>query len=87
MNYILHLTDDCNLNCKYCYEKDKYNHNKLSFENIKFVIDSEVREKSKFVGISFYGGEPLLQKDTIYQTVEYIKKLKCKTKIIELIKL
>ena len=80
MNYILHLTDDCNLNCKYCYEKDKYKHNKLSFENIKFVIDNEVNQKSKFVGISFYGGEPLLKKETIYKTIEYIKKLKCKTK-------
>lgn len=80
MNYILHLTDDCNLNCKYCYEKDKYKHNKLSFENIKIVIDNEVKQKSKFVGISFYGGEPLLEKETIYKTIEYIKKLKCKTK-------
>ena len=80
MNYVLHLTDDCNLNCKYCYEKDKYKHRKLSFENIKLVIDRETQQNSKFVGISFYGGEPLLEKDTIFKIVEYTNKLKTKTK-------
>lgn len=80
MNYTLHLTDDCNLNCKYCYEKNKYKHNRLSFENIKSVIDDEIKQKSKFVGITFYGGEPLLEKQTIYKVIEYTKKLKSKTK-------
>lgn len=82
MNYILHLTNDCNLNCKYCYEKDKYTHQKLSFEKITALIDNEILNHSNSVGISFYGGEPLLEKEIIYKVVDYINKAKSKTKFL-----
>lgn len=78
MNYIFHLTRRCNLNCKYCYENKGIED--LSFENIKLVIDSEIKAKNKISTISFYGGEPLIRKDLIYQIVDYIKSQKRKTK-------
>lgn len=78
MNYIFHLTRRCNLNCKYCYENKGIED--LSFESIKLVIDSEIKAKNKISTISFYGGEPLIRKDLIYQTVDYIKSQKSKTK-------
>lgn len=78
MNYVLHLTDACNLNCKYCYENKKCA--ELSVENIKSIIDYEISNKSKTSHIGFYGGEPLLKKDLIYTTIEYIKSKKSKTK-------
>ena len=78
MNYTIHLTDRCNLNCKYCYE-NKENED-ISFENIKKLIDYEVKQKSKYSIITFYGGEPLLKKDLIKATIEYIKSKKSKTK-------
>lgn len=77
MNYILHLTQCCNLRCKYCYESR--GKNELSFEMIKLIIDSEIDRKSKNVGLTFYGGEPLLKKDLIYKTIDYIKSKKSKT--------
>lgn len=78
MNYILHLTQHCNLKCKYCYENKGVN--ELSFENIKLLIDTEVNKKTPYVSFSFYGGEPLIKKNLIYKTIEYIKTKKSRNK-------
>ena len=77
MEYIIHLTDSCNLNCTYCYE-NKRNRN-ISFENIKDICDYEISQNSKSANIIFYGGEPLLQKELITKTIDYIKSKKSKT--------
>ena len=71
MNYIIHLTDKCNMNCKYCYEhkKDK----EISFDNIKKLVDNIVEnDTSKSTVLSFYGGEPLLKFEMIKDTIEYV---------------
>lgn len=78
MNYIIHLTNNCNLRCKYCYQNKS--ENEISFDNIKKLIDKEIEQKRDYVVITFYGGEPLLKKNLIYKTVEYIKSKKSKTK-------
>lgn len=80
MNYSLYLTDNCNLNCKYCYEKDMHANRELSFENIKKIIDNEINSKSKESVITFFGGEPLLKKGLIYDMADYIKSKRTKTK-------
>lgn len=74
MDYTFHLTDKCNLNCKYCYEGEK-GCNELSFDDIKLVLDREVKSGSKKCYITFFGGEPLLKKDLIYEVVNYTKEL------------
>lgn len=69
MNISLYLTRSCNLNCRYCFEQ----HSKLimsretAFNAIKMAADMS----SNFCGISFFGGEPLLQKELIKSCVEY----------------
>lgn len=78
MNYTIHLTQRCNLRCKYCYENKS--ENEISFENIQRLIDNQIKEKSKSVFLTFYGGEPLLRKDLIYKTIDYINAQKSKTK-------
>lgn len=78
MNYIIHLTQSCNLRCKYCYENKK--EKEISFKNIQLLIDNEIKEKSNYTILTFYGGEPLLRKDLIYDTINYIKSKKSKTK-------
>ena len=78
MNYIIHLTQRCNLRCKYCYENK--NEKEILFENIQKLIDNEIKEKRDCVVLTFYGGEPLLRKDLIYNTIDYIKSKKSKTK-------
>lgn len=49
MNYSFYLTDSCNLNCKYCYEKNMHFNRELSLENMKKIIDREIQNKSKEV--------------------------------------
>lgn len=77
MEYIIHLTEKCNLKCTYCYENRK--NNDISFENIKNLIDYEISRKQKYSIIIFYGGEPLLQKKLIKNTIDYINSKNSKT--------
>ena len=82
MNYSIYLTDNCNLNCKYCYEKNMHTNREISFDNIKKIIDNEIKSKSKESIITFFGGEPLLKKKLIYATADYIKSKKNKTNFL-----
>lgn len=72
MHYTLHLTNNCNMRCKYCY----VNHNDIqimSFDTARKTVDMASRSNSGSIGIVFFGGEPLLHRDLIYETVEYCK--------------
>lgn len=82
MNYSIYLTDACNMNCKYCYEKNKHYNREISFEDIKKIIDKEIKNKTKESVITFFGGEPLIKKDLIYETASYINSKKSKTKFL-----
>ncbi len=77
MQYIIHLTEKCNLNCTYCYENKR--NKDISFECIKNLIDYEINRKQNYLIIVFYGGEPLLQKNIIKNTIDYINSKKSKT--------
>lgn len=82
MNYTIYLTDGCNLNCKYCYEKNMHKNNEIPFEYIKGIVDDEINSKSQFSILTFYGGEPLLKKKLIYETDKYINAQKHSTKFL-----
>jgi uncharacterized protein len=67
MSYMeLILTDQCNLRCSYCFEKDKNPHN-MSDETALAAVDFLMEESGpmKRVTILFFGGEPLLRFDLI----------------------
>ena len=82
MNYTIHLTENCNLRCKYCYESNYYSkeNNEIDFENIKKIIDRDADKNTGNVTFTFYGGEPLLKKELIYKTISYISSLNTNTK-------
>jgi uncharacterized protein len=68
------LTERCNLNCVYCYEKGKNNNEKaLSADFIKDKISEEMLadDNCKELWIDFFGGEPLLEFDTIREVIEW----------------
>lgn len=83
----INLTENCNFGCKYCVFSESYDYTRnrtcnnikletgikamdLFFEMLKPVVR---RIPSKSVGISFYGGEPLLMYGTLKKFVEYAK--------------
>ena len=67
ITFIIALSYDCNLRCKYCYQQcDPYlDRSKMSEENLSFILDtvSRYQEKhpEKTVRMELFGGEPLLK--------------------------
>lgn len=73
MHYTLHLTNDCNLGCHYCYVH-KQGKKEMTLETAKAAVDQAGLKGGK-VGLSFFGGEPLLKKELIKETVAYAKSV------------
>ena len=69
MHYTLHLTNACNLACHYCYVH-KLAPRYMTMETARAVVDMAAVPGAS-VGLSFFGGEPLLCKDIIRGTVAY----------------
>lgn len=68
-------TSACNLNCKYCYEKasDKKMGPDISRKLIRFTRENAVQAKR--LEVTWYGGEPLLEKETIYELSRKFKEI------------
>lgn len=70
----LMLTNRCNFNCNYCFEKNKKKKD-MSKETIKKAIDLLFLDNDNDKKtISFFGGEPLLKVDLIEYAINYIKQ-------------
>lgn len=90
------VTDDCNLQCKYCGYGDMYcGYDKreskyLDFNSIKPLLDylidiwknSMPDSSAPITYVSFYGGEPLLNVPFIKQVIEYIEASELNRKIL-----
>jgi uncharacterized protein len=77
----IRVTEDCNLRCRYCYNKDNllktgsknFMPEELAEEAIRYFLS---RFKNKNVIIIFFGGEPLLNFQTIKRAINYAQKIK-----------
>ena len=69
----LTLTQQCNLNCSYCYERHK-SPRKMDAETAKKIIDYELKnsEDFPFIEFDFFGGEPFLVFDLVQELTEFI---------------
>ena len=76
MHLTLHLTNKCNLRCKYCFVE--LGADSMTQETANAAVDFAVADGGT-TGILFYGGEPLLEKQLIYDTVAYTQAIKEKT--------
>lgn len=66
------LTNSCNLNCVYCYERFKKS-NSMTFETAKKAILEEFQgNQFKVFNIEFMGGEPLLEFNLVRQISEWL---------------
>ena len=81
MNLILCLTEQCNLRCSYCYYKDTQANRHAVMDNatleqaIRTGLKRTLAFGQKQLVVSFFGGEPLLRKDAIYNAVAFAKAL------------
>lgn len=70
-NIRLHLTDECNLNCKYCFETKK-NKKSMDLKTAKKAVDFLIRHSPhNEVKVIFFGGEPLMKYPLIKEIVNY----------------
>lgn len=82
------LTENCNLRCTYCFEKDtravvKYMDEETAFKMTDFLFDNAVaynkdiegtNTQPKQVHITFFGGEPMLAIDLMRKILRYGKE-------------
>ncbi|HCS11905.1 MAG TPA: thioether cross-link-forming SCIFF peptide maturase [Clostridiales bacterium] len=76
----LNMTHDCNLRCEYCFaSQGTYNGEKafLSFETGKKAFDYLVKSSGnrRNLEVDFFGGEPLMNFETIKKLVDYGRSL------------
>lgn len=68
---ILTITNQCNLNCIYCYEKHKDVRN-MSFSTAHNIIEEEFQKNPNIpIEFDFHGGEPLMNFHLIKQICEW----------------
>ena len=72
MNLTLHLTADCNLRCRYCYETHCKNH--MTWDTAKQAVDLVFSYGHKTNGFSLFGGEPLLERSLAEKICRYAKE-------------
>lgn len=69
------LTEGCNLNCTYCFEKDKDHKAIMTKETARQAVDFLVKEavdaSEKHIHITYFGGEPLLNIAVIRDSFDY----------------
>ncbi len=70
---ILSLTEQCNLACRYCYETNKSDR-KMPLLVAQNAVTKHVCQSDSFdeIEISFHGGEPLLEFETMRRLCEWV---------------
>lgn len=76
---VLNISGKCNLSCKYCFSQDRHGFKfnsmtvKECVDAISFMINN-CPEESNY-SVNFFGGEPLLESDTLIDTVTRVCEL------------
>ncbi len=75
----LYLAEACNLRCRYCYVADNgaLNNGLMPWEVARQAVDLVFRRagRAEQIGITFFGGEPLLNKPVLRETIRYSQQL------------
>ena len=76
MNFTLHLTDACNLDCAYC---PAYKNPKRMTEEIVYAACELAFSKGTGGGFCYFGGEPMLERGLILKGLRRCRELAEKT--------
>ncbi len=75
------LTNQCNLNCVYCYEHHKHK-GVIPIGRVKEIITEYLNSHYEEVEIDFFGGEPFLEFETIRNVCEWVWSKEWKAKYV-----
>lgn len=70
---VLLLTNRCNLKCKYCYCPPQAVQLDMSFNTVRHTVDIAASHGKHF-HVQLTGGEPCLNRELIFQSIQYIRK-------------
>ncbi len=73
MRMTLHLTNGCNLSCKYCYQTR--NPQRMSLKTALAALEYS-KKRDNNAAICFFGGEPLLEKELLYKIMDKCEEYK-----------
>ena len=77
----------CNLDCDYCFYRSSASNSlkhrqmmsfeiaKKSLDDFKKIVEHNAKDESYWQQITFYGGEPLLNKEMLYLSIPYAREL------------
>ncbi len=74
-----HLTHGCNLRCTYCYTGEKTGRSmtrKTADQAVDFTLVEARKSGARFLDVTFFGGEPLLEKELIFHIADRFLKEK-----------
>lgn len=71
----------CNFKCKYCYE-DHSDSSRMNYRHIEIIMNMIKSKNLKKLHIEYFGGEPLLNKQFIFELNSEIKKYASKTGLL-----
>ena len=80
-NLVLNISHECNMACKYCFADHGHFQNTAAIMSEKVAKDSidywfkHLDKSRKQTNITFFGGEPLLNKKIFLYSLEYIEQL------------
>lgn len=71
-------TMSCNMYCDYCYQSEYKNERRMTDEIKELTLNyirSKINEGWRYIDCTWYGGEPLLEKDTVLRLTSRIKTI------------
>lgn len=74
--FMVYVTEECNLRCNYCFVNKQPRH--MTWETAKNVVDyclqPEVSGENEALFLNFFGGEPLLRTDLLLRLLPYLRQ-------------
>jgi len=74
LDLTLILTEDCNLRCRYCYQKD-FRKNDMPADLPVAAFEKAIEAGHDHIALTFFGGEPLLRADTLFDVLGRARRI------------
>ncbi|MBK8541991.1 MAG: radical SAM protein [Ardenticatenia bacterium] len=74
------LTEQCNLRCRYCYQKD-FHDTRMPVDVAVKAIRAAIRQGADSLALTFFGGEPLLEAPALFEIMAEARRLEAEQRV------